>query len=59
MKKINWGQPITDYRIVIPRDYFFAGETVQGTLELTTHGPIQCRGVRVKLDGVGMCHWHY
>ena len=59
MKKVNWGQPITDYRIVIPRDYYFAGETVQGTLELKTHGPISCRGVRVKLEGVGMCHWHY
>ena len=59
MKKVNWGQPITDYRIVLPRDYYFAGETVQGTLELKTHGPISCRGVRVKLEGVGMCHWHY
>ena len=59
MKKVNWGQPITDYRIAIPRDYYFAGETVQGTLELKTHGPISCRGVRVKLEGVGMCHWHY
>ena len=59
MKKVNWGQPITDYRIAIPRDYYFAGETVQGTLELKTHGPISCRGVGVKLEGVGMCHWHY
>lgn len=35
-----------------------AGETVRGTLQLTTTKPIKCRAVRIRWNCKSVCHWH-
>ena len=50
---------ITSYQIVLarPSATYFAGEYIEGQVQLVTTAPIKCRGVRLKLQGESRVHW--
>ena len=49
---------MTDFRIELPKRVYVPGETVHGTLHLTTDAPVQCRGLHNRLEHKSVVHWH-
>ncbi|KAH8045307.1 hypothetical protein JL722_14291 [Aureococcus anophagefferens] len=51
---------IANYEITIDSESgcFWPGDAVTGRLVLETTKPIKCRGIRIRLEGVGVGHWH-
>ena len=54
-----WGSCVTDFRVVLPKRVFVPGETVAGTLHLSTSAPVDCRSLNVRLEQRSVVHWHY
>lgn len=52
---------VREYRIDLDKEgaTYYPGEEVTGKLVLETSGAIKCRGIRVRLEGIGACHWHH
>jgi hypothetical protein len=53
-----WGSDVRDFRVVLPKRVYVPGETVRGTLHLSTAAPVQCRGLHVRLEHAATVHWH-
>ena len=51
---------IANYEITLDSESgcFWPGDAVTGRLVLETTKPIKCRGIRIRLEGVGVGHWH-
>ena len=54
-----WGSNVTDFRISLPKRVYLPGETVAGSLHLSTSAPVECRSLNVRLEQRGVVHWHY
>ena len=52
---------VREYRIDLDKEgaTYYPGEEVTGKLVLETSDAIKCRGIRVRLEGFGACHWHH
>ena len=51
---------VSNYQIILdrPNGVYWAGERITGVVKLSTSGPINCRAVKVSLQGAGTIHWH-
>ena len=53
-KKSKIMQPrISEYSVTLEKFVYFPGELVRGRLRLCTNAPINCRGVRTNIEGIG------
>ena len=48
---------ISEYSVTLEKSVYFPGESVRGKVRLCTTAPIDCRGVRAKMEGIGHSHF--
>ena len=55
-----WISAVANYEITLDSESgcFWPGDTVTGRVVIETTQPIKCRGIRIRLEGVGVGHWH-